>query len=625
MSYWWTSKPKDLHSDVVGDCEFLSDRHRIWNSRIETSVLIYNNKSGQYGMFESTLDPTLGFQERCRWNVSASCVDTLVSKIGVQKPRPKFVTQGGNWDQRSIARKCDKFVEGIYHQEHVYDKAQDAFWDCLVAGLGALKVYACEGEIKVERVYPGEILVDDQLSQSQFPRSMFQVKQVPVELLVGQYPKYKKVIEDSKDLQQDKKYSIGRVITIDTVKVYEGWHLAPNKDECGRHCICVNKGTLLDEEYEPSDFPFVFLWSSLNPNGFYKQSLIEQMRPLQSELNKISQRIQESADLLATTWICIEDGSVEEEHLTNMPATILKYRQGTSPPSVIAPQVMSGQVFEYQNSIYQRMYEISGVSQLSASAKKPAEIESGKAMRTLTDIEAGRFSPLAKMYENAIGVELAYRIMTCAAEAYEDEMEVKSIYDAKNFVETIDWKEICEIDKFVIKAYPVNFLSETPSGKIADLEQLIGMGLISDPKIAAMYLDFPDMENLNDIESASVENTDRIIDAALYESEYYPPRPYTNFAIAIPRVSAALQRAETEGCPEDRLDLLRQWLLEATQLQAPPPPPTQPQQSPGEMPPPGAEAGLPGASPLPQSLTENVRPDIVHLTPGGGMPSEPGM
>ena len=47
---------------------------------------------------------------------------------------------------------------------------------------------------------------------------------------------------------------------------------------------------------------------------------------------------------------------------------------------------------EIRFNAIKKAYELEGISEMSAQSKKPADVESGKAMQTLEDIESDRFN-----------------------------------------------------------------------------------------------------------------------------------------------------------------------------------------------------------------------------------------
>ncbi len=149
----------------------------------------------------------------------------------------------------------------------------------------------------------------------------------------------------------------------------------------------------------------------------------------------------------------------------------------------------------------------------------------------------------------------------------------------------------------VLKMMPTNQLASDPSEKMAQVEKMSAAGWI-EPDDAKRMLDFPDLEAVANYANASydlvMEIIASIVDAD--EPEYIGPEPYMDLQNGLKRVQLAYLRAKKNKLPEERLQMLRNWMSDAHDLLSPPPPPAQP---PG-MPPPGAmPPGAPPGPPMP--------------------------
>jgi hypothetical protein len=81
----------------------------------------------------------------------------------------------------------------------------------------------------------------------------------------------------------------------------------------------------------------------------------------------------------------------------------------------------------------------------------------------------------------------------------------------------------------------------------------------------------------------------------LYENIYLPPEPTMDLNLALRETTLAIQRAELDEIPEERVDLLRQFLTHVQMLQAQAMPPAP---EPGPMP--GPMSG--GMPPMPPEM-----------------------
>ena len=107
-------------------------------------------------------------------NLVAACVDTVVAKIGKSRPRPSYQTFGGDWKLQRKASKLDKFTQGAFDDAKVYVAGRDVLADACKFGTGVPHVYVDDDteRIRVERVLPDEMLVDDSDAVNGTPRAL---------------------------------------------------------------------------------------------------------------------------------------------------------------------------------------------------------------------------------------------------------------------------------------------------------------------------------------------------------------------------------------------------------------------------------------------------------------------
>ena len=317
------------------------------------------------------------------------------------------------------------------------------------------------------------------------------------------------------------------------IKVVESWHLpsGKTKDEKGKsikhdgkHTICINNKTLFEEEYTKNYFPFVFFRWNEKPIGFWGLGLSEQLQGLQLEINKILRTIQVSMHLCSIPKIFVEASSkVVTAHLNNKIGGIIKYA-GT-PPKYEALGSIPPELFTHLDRLYERAYEISGVSQLSAQSLKPGGLDSGKAIREYNDIESERFMEVGQRYEKSF-IDAAQIMIDLAKECYEEKGEFKVKIKGKKFIETIDWSEVdMEEDKFLMDIFPTSALSNTPSGRLQDVQELLQAGFIS-KEDGMKLLDFPDLEGTMSLINAGIEDIEHMIEQMIDKGNYQTPEPY---------------------------------------------------------------------------------------------------
>ena len=105
-------------------------------------------------------------------NVIQSVIDTATSMIAKNRPKATFVTDDGDFTEQRKAMKLDKYVFAEFLASGVYKECPRAFRDACIFGTGVVKVLGEDGRLKVERVIPDEIIVDEREALSSAPRQM---------------------------------------------------------------------------------------------------------------------------------------------------------------------------------------------------------------------------------------------------------------------------------------------------------------------------------------------------------------------------------------------------------------------------------------------------------------------
>ena len=562
---WWLANKNNLYQELFAYVSALDSRQQYRQAdNIRYARLYGNYEMIGLGAFNySRVEASYNVTNRVTLNVIQSLIDTVVSKITKNKPKATFLTSGGDFSLQRKAKKLTKFVEGIYSYTDFYQTASMAFQDACIFGSGCIKIYISEGEIKAERVIIDEIKVDDIESYYGKPRQIHQVKYVEKSVLKAMFPDFELQI-DSASYPDASTY--GQSATAkDMIKVIESWHLksGPESDD-GKHSICISSATLFEEKYDKDYFPFVFFRWGERPVGFFGQGLCEQLQGIQLEINKILRTIQVSMHLVSAPKLLVEASSkIVSSHLNNRIGGVIKYA-GT-PPQYAPLGGIPAELFAHLDRLYQRAYEISGVSQLAAQSMKPAGLNSGKALREFNDIETERFMSVGKRYEKCF-IEAAEIMIDMAKDLYlsEGDFNVKT-KDGK-FVETISWKDVnMDADKYLMEIFPTSALSSTPAARLADVQDLLSAGFISKEE-ALKLLDFPDLEASLNLLNADSTNLEKILETMMDKGEYFPPEPYQNLENAIRKTQQAYLMFKVQGAPEDRLELLRQYMEDAQNL-----------------------------------------------------------
>ncbi len=621
--FWWRpdlTDGKQVASSVFMYVKWLEEQQSYRSDDNYRNMRLYGNLEAYAlrGYNAQRAEPSSAVLNRVTLNIVQSMVDTVVSKLSKNKPKPTFLTEGGNWEMQRRAMKLTQFVEGQFQATKFYAARTMAQQDSCIFGTGPIKIFREGKEIKLERTFVDEIIVDDSEAIYGQPRQMHQKKRIHREVLKGMFPDYAADIDAAGSQELSQHYSnTSDASQTNMLEVIESWHLPSSKDaEDGRHTICIAQCTMLDESWKRSYFPFVFWRWSLRPLGFWGQGLSEQLSGLQLEINKILRTIQISMHLVSVPKLLIEASSkVVSAHLNNKIGGIIKYA-GTA-PSYASLGNIPPELFAHLDRLYNRAYEIAGISQLSAQSQKPAGLDSGKALREFNDIESERFMSVGQRDEECV-MEASTMFIDAAKEIAEEFGDYEVKVSSGTGIKRLKWDEVnMTEDMYVMRVFPTSALSSTPSGKLQDVQELLQAGFIN-KEDGMKLLDFPDLRQFYNFNNAGVENIERTIELIIEDGTYTTPEPYQNLQYGIVKMQQAYLMYSTQGAPESRTELFRRWiedanalLTKAAQPPAPPPDASMPQDpNAPQSPPVPMDAQLPG-----QATAVPAAPQVSDIMP----------
>ena len=596
-NYWWSEEqnPHDLVFEVVGH---LTDNQGYHSTNNINHARLYGNISyrdlGSGGMMQRAKTSA---KNRVTLNIIQSMCDTVTARVAKAKPMATYLTSGGDWEMQRKAKRLTKFTSGQFYGSKIYEVAPKVFLDACVFGTGVMKIFEHDGEIKCERVFPDEIVVDDLEARYGNPRQMFQRKVVDKQVLASLFPEFAEDIHNASSVEDDD--TLYRAS--EQIECIEAWHLPSSKDaKDGRHVIAIENATLMDDSWERDDFPFAFIRWTNRLLGFFGQGLAEQLTGIQVEINRLLRNIQQQMHL-ATPKVFVESGSkISKAHINNEIWGVIEYA-GT-PPQFFVPKTVSGEIFSHLDRLFNRAYEIAGVSQLAAGAKKPAGLESGVALREFQDIESERFLMVAKAYEQLF-LDAADQMIDIAREVSARGESFEVISQGDDDIEKIKWADIdLERNEYVMKVYPTSLLPTTPAAKLQKVIEMLQAGMLTQQEARAL-LDYPDLEAVNNMATASQEIFNMMIERILEKGIYQAPEPYMNLAMGIQMMQSAYLRAKINNVPEMRLDLFRRFIedsigmLASMQAQA---------QGPAPMPQMGPGPATPQQGAPPAGMTDEV-------------------
>ena len=563
-SFWYEADNNDdMAKMMFGQVKMLKENQlnqvadeNLLNVRLYGNSEIFGLKPYDYSSRKS--DNRIGL------NVIKQACDTATSRIAKSKPRPQFLTEQGNYSFKKEAKKLQKYIDGTFYENKAYQMGQEIFRDATIVGKGCVKFFPKTTCIGMERVFVDELLVDQAEAMYGMPSILYQQKSVNRRILKGMYKKKGKIVSEAATIEDA---AIGGIRMSEMIQVIEAWKLPSGPGETdGLHIIALENGILFKEEWAVDWFPFEFFDWSKRVFGWYSSGIADELRGIQLEINKLLVIIQRSMHLGSVPKIFIDANTkIVKSHLNNEIGGIITY-QGMK-PSYDQLMAIPPVLFEQLANLYNKAFEIVGLSQMSASGTKPAGLDSGKALRTFNDIETERFSVVAQNYDQFF-VDMSTKIILMSElEGKKPGSKLKVTSFGSKFIEPIEWKKInLSRDKYILKTFPTNFLSSTPEGKLSDLKELMGMGMLEQNEASAL-MDYPDIESVTEYKNAPFDDIHAVLEDIVEEGVYNPPMPYQALDYGKKLFQQVYLKLKNQKLEPEKLEMLLRWGEDATMLE----------------------------------------------------------
>jgi len=629
---WYAVEEEDkIHGAVLDTLRSVMDGATDRLDRWDVNEILMNEARYDSIVGTSNQKPPSGYGRstaglmdgRLRYNIIRAIGDALKARIASSRPKIRMKTWGARYDLRELARMHTRMFRGIFAASDFYTTAQQIFTDSYMYGIGYAKPYEVNGRVRIDRVHPRCVYMDEPDYGN--PCSWFQVEYVSKYELKEMFPECEEDIgRSSKISGVGPDWSPGGRLQDSEIQnnprctVVEAWYVSPSGD--GRHVIVTDQCTLVDEDWS-SDQPGIVPFRFFEPaKGFIGQSFVDQLKEIQKEINYILVKIQDHMNLGGTLKVFVDASSrIAVDKLNNEHLQIIKYTGMRGMPiQVVQIPAVDRTYFEQIDRLEQKAYNLVGISELFATAEKPAGIESAKAMSQYEDIQSSRFLHIGQkwqMFFNKTAVATLNMLRESGATVKVGERTLKgNDFDlGKNM--------------FEIAPSIVSILPDSPSGVIQAVSDYAQM----DPQIAAdavALLEDLDLEAYLERSLAPKLYVSKIVDKMLFDHDPVSPDATINLEFAIKQATFAIQQAKLADDSKAE-GVLVQFVVDCKALMEPeaPPPgvgmpgmpvgpdgaPLPPEGMP--MMPPGSEMAMPGAPTAPEEMS-GMPPDMEGSPPG---------
>ena len=478
------------------DMKYLRNLNRYNNNGQRTEMIydLYNNPVSFY--FQASDD------NRIPWpieNVIKSCIDTKVSKMSQLKVRPFYNPVNGLWKTRKVCRVGQQWSDEWYKREKIYKSANMAYRDAQIFDIG--HIWVDEVTRIPRRIMPWEYYADPaEQTFKQYSRCMVKFRQYPLWALKDLFSAKPQSIA----AQSYERQPFGRCTDY---RIY--YHLTE-----GYRYDIVDKEVLKKTKIDFKRPPVASIYYCPPVKGIWSPSLADDLLTLQKELDLVNEKIHDAEENTPANFVLIPTvGGVKASTMDAGKAALLHTYEPVpgvnTPATVVTPASVNPQLLERRKQILESMYNISGVSMLSAQSKRPSGINSGVMLDTLEDVESERFNFEQQNFE-----QFCMEINEIAIDVFPEDMD---ILPKRKERPGVTWKQIKDEREFYsIQFAPASALSNTPKTKMEQVEKLQKMGLIG-PEWVAEMLQFPDLEKSYGIATANRDYIEYVTERAAEE------------------------------------------------------------------------------------------------------------
>lgn len=575
---WWKADTKEQRAtQAISTAAYLKElllyryRQASMFARLYGNMPIYNFIGSGFNRYQFAANLP---QDRATMNVIQSVIDTKVSRIAQSKPRPLFLTNGGDYKNMDLSEQMNRFIQGELFQVKAYEKGQDFLRDSEVWGSGWWKIIETQDhKVGLERKLLTDLLFDPNDAFYGSPRCLYEFKIIDREVAIDMVQKNAKSSQNAKSkIERAEQAYIdnsndSQRTTSDQIMLVEAYRLPSCIDAGdGCHVIACSAGSVLDEDFNKDKFPYVKLDSSPRMVGMDGQGAAERLMGSQVSINKLLQTMEASINLNAVPRIFLEEGSkVVKAHINNNVGSIVTYR-GTVPQFATGTTGLGQDVFAHLERIIKFAYQQEGVSLMNAGGQKPAGLNSGEAIRSYDDIQTDRFAAQEYRYHQAY-VDLAYLIIDKAIDICEEQGSYQTVWPNKNGNQEVNLPDIklLKDNPFVIQCMDTSSLPIEPAGRIATITERMQAGIYS-PQQGIALMESLDLVQEDQLMTASEKRIRKILDNIVKDGKYQPPDPFMDLNQAQLILNQYYNLYEQNKLEESKAQMLRDFKTQIDML-----------------------------------------------------------
>lgn len=380
-------------------------------------------------------------------------VRTEVSRMTSQEATVEVVPASSEQSDILAAQAAQAVFISLRERLHLQGVLRQACWWTSVTGIGYIKTYwdanaskedinnqVAEGDHCYSSVSPFNIMVPDLLMEdiedqpyvlNVFTKSVDWVKQYYPEVIK---PDFKPTVVSSNEIMEthylNTKGSAANDAKPDACLVIEMW-VKPGATallpEGGK--ITLIDDTIVDFHdkgipYEHGEYPFTKI-DSIQTGSYYPSSVIEDLIPIQRELNRTRSQLLEARTLSAKPGWFYTEGSMDPNKVTSANGQMIGIKPGATPPTPIPLPQMPTFVMELINQDLSDIEDISGQHQVS-KGNAPSGVTAGTAIQFLQEADNSYLATTHASLEDAMK-KIAGQSISLAVQYWDSQRLVKVV------------------------------------------------------------------------------------------------------------------------------------------------------------------------------------------------------
>jgi hypothetical protein len=512
-------------------------------------------------------------QDRVTENAIASNVDTVEAVIASTDIRVRYLTDGADWKQQRIARRLEWYSEDLGKRYDVLPKCRLAFKESAKKGNGLVKVHSIFDTPRVDFTLLENIVVPpDECREGRDPRQMHQWDYVDADELAMRFPEHEESIRKAVTNGRRRRNNYARQLISNDVECLwsyrlpigvRPWNYNPKKKYAnykpGRATLVLHDTTLLDMPWNKEHFPYsMTIWSN-RINSFYKISAAERIMGIQRALNKNNWVIEKGNDNVVMPPIYVRPADANIGAKANRVNGYTVYRADM--PVTVQHQAVPNETYNRNDKLVEKAQREFGQTSMATHGAKPAGVDSAVAMREFKDQTTQRFASQEQAFEHFI-LWTHYLLIDVCKDLGD---KAPTVMRRSRFgSEKMRWKDV-DLGDVRVQMQAAANLNRTPAGRSQLVIEFAQAGIISTDQ-ARRLMSSLDLESELSLYTAALEDIEHSLDA-IADGKVVMPEPFTNAAMGVWRSQNEYLKWQNDGAPEEILENLRQYIVQAAWIQ----------------------------------------------------------